>query len=109
MMTSLRFADWPLRLKMAVLLVAASLLPLAIWAWIDLRQDKARLMAGVESLLQARGDQIVHELDGFHRGYQRAVDRMARYPDSTASCQQAPPRDAARDAALLGVLAAYPA
>ena len=79
MTISLRFADWPLRAKMAALLVAASLLPLAIWAYVDLRQDEARLLDGMKSLLEARGDQIVHELDSFHRGYQRAVERGGEY------------------------------
>ena len=44
MTTSFRFADWPLRAKMAALLVATALLPLAIWTYIDLRQDQARLL-----------------------------------------------------------------
>ena len=39
-----RFADWPLRAKMAALLVAVSLLPLAMWAYLDLQQDQARML-----------------------------------------------------------------
>ena len=103
-----RFADWPLRAKMAALLVAASLLPLAIWAYIDLQQDRARLLSGMENLLQARGDQIVRELDGFHRGYQRSVDRIARFPDSAAYCAATPEGRAARQGGLLALLSVFP-
>ncbi|HZE91842.1 MAG TPA: PAS domain S-box protein [Rhizobacter sp.] len=92
-----------------MLLVATSLLPLAIWAYIDLRQDHARLLEDVKSLLEARGDQIVHELDSFHRGYQRSADRLARFPDAAAYCTETPQRRAARRAAMLGILSAYPA
>lgn len=105
----LRFADWPLRAKMAALLAAASLLPLALWAAFDLRQDQARLLDSLKSLSEARGDQIVHELDSFHRGYQRSVDRIARFPDSAAYCADAADRRAARHGAMLGILLAYPA
>ena len=104
-----RFADWPLRAKIAALVVMASLLPLAIWAYVDLRNDQAQLLDGAKNLLAARGDQIVHELDSFHRGHQRSVDRMARFPDSAAFCAEAPERRAAHQAAMLGILSAYPA
>ena len=109
MTAAFRFANWPLRAKMAALLIAASLLPLAIWAAIDLRNDQARLLDSVKGLLEARGDQIVHELDGFHRGYQHSVDQMARFPESAAYCTEAPERRATRQAAMLGLLSAYPA
>jgi len=109
MTASFRFADWPLRAKVAALLVVASLLPLAIWAYVDLQQDQARLLASVKGLLEARGDQIAHELDAFHRDYQRSVDRISRFPDTAAFCAQAPPDRAARQAAVLGLLSTYPA
>ena len=75
MTTSFRFADWPLRAKMAALLVATALLPPVNWAYIDLRQDQARLLERQEP---PRGpcDRIANELDSFHLGYQRSVDRM---------------------------------
>jgi hypothetical protein len=104
-----RFADWPLRAKMAALLVAVSLAPLAIWAYLDLQQDQARLLEGTKRLLEARGDQIVHELDGFHRSYQRSVDRIARFPASAAFCADTPERRAAQRQAPLGILSAFPA
>jgi len=87
-----RFADWPLRAKMAALLVAVSLLPLAMWAYLDLQQDQARMLDATKSLLEARGDQIVHELDSFHRNYQRSVERIARFPETVAHCGEDIPR-----------------
>jgi len=104
-----RFADWSLRARMAVLLVGTSLLPLLLWAYVDLRQDQARLLEGAKQLLAARGDQIVHELDAFHRGYRRAADRVARFPDVADYCLGTKEHRAARHAAVLGLLAAYPA
>lgn len=106
---SFRFTDWPLRSKLAALLVAVSLLPLAVWAYLDLQQDKARLLDGTRSLLEARGDQIVHELDGFHRAYQRAIDRVARFPASLQFCTATPEQRALQRDAMLGMLSAYPA
>jgi PAS domain S-box-containing protein len=109
MTKSFRFADWPLRAKLAALLAAASLLPLALWAYVDLRQDQARLLNGVKEVLEARGDQIVHELDGFHRGYQRSVTQLAGFPESAAYCADTQDRRATRRTAMLGILSAYPA
>lgn len=101
-----RFADWPLRLKVAVLLTAVSLLPLAIWVYVDLRQDRARLLDAMKDLLSARGDQIVRELDAFHRGYRRSVDSIARMPGALDHCAGSVRRDAQRDA-LRDMLAAH--
>ena len=103
-----RFTDWPLRAKMAALLVAASLLPLAIWAYVDLRQDQARMLNGMKDLLEARGDQIARELDSFHRGYRRAAEQIARFPDAAAYCSDTAERRAAHHDALLGILSTYP-
>ena len=108
MRTWFRFADWSLRAKMATLLVAGSMLPLAIWAYLDLRLDQARLLEGVKNLLEARGDQVVRDLDGFNRGYQGSIGRIARLPAAAAYCAEAPERRAARDAAMLGILSIFP-
>jgi PAS domain S-box-containing protein len=109
MAVAFRFVDWPLRAKIAALLVAASLLPLAIWAYIDLRQDEARLLNSMSDLLAARGDQIVHELDTFHRSYRRSVDRLMRMPNTAAYCAEEPSRRVARHAEMLGILSSFPA
>ncbi len=50
-----------------------------------------QLLANTENLLQARGDQLVRELelDDFNRGYARAANRIASFPDIRASCDAA--------------------
>ncbi len=104
-----RLAGWPMRVKMAALLVAASLLPLGISAYIDTREAQERLLWSMQDLLQARGDQVVRELDGFHRGYRRAVDRLALFPDIKAFCAAGTSRSPALDGEVSGILGAYTA
>lgn len=104
-----RFRDWSLRAKIAALLAAAALLPLGLSAYIDVRQMQAQLLDSMESLLSARSDQIVQELDSTHLGYQRAVERIARFPDTTAYCAAAPNQRASLNSSMLGILSAYPA
>jgi PAS domain S-box-containing protein len=87
MRVSLRFMDWPLRVKMAALLVAASLLPLAIAAVLDIRESRRQLLASTAALLAARGDHLVDELDMFHRGYRRSAIRFARLPGVVDYCR----------------------
>lgn len=106
---TLRFADWPLRRKMGALVIAASLLPLALWSAIDLRQDRTRVLAGMQSLVEARGDQLVLELERFHRGYQHAADRIAHFAEVSAYCAGTPEHRAASRDTTLGILSAYPA
>jgi PAS domain S-box-containing protein len=102
-----RFSDWPLRAKMTALVLAVSLLPLAISAYADLRQTQARLLTATKDLLSARGDQIAHELDGFHRGHQRSVDSVARFPDTAAYCAAPPERRAELASRTMGSLLAH--
>jgi PAS domain S-box-containing protein len=92
MKTLFRFMDWPLRAKMAALLVVASLLPLGIATLINIREVRERLEANTAALLAARGDQVVRELDIFHRSYQRSVDRLAHLP-RVIDFYQASPED----------------
>ena len=102
-----RFSDWPLRAKMTALVLVASLLPLAISAYADLRQTQARLLTATKDLLSARGDQIAHELDGFHRSHQRSVDAVTRFPDTAAYCAAPPERRAELASRAMGSLLAH--
>ena len=104
-----RLPGWTLRARLATLLVLASLLPLLIGAYIDIRQTRTQLLDGMKQLLQARADQLVRELDSFHRAHQRSVDRLAHAPDTTAFCAGDPGQPAALRAAMLGLLATLPA
>lgn len=79
--------DWPLRAKMAALLVVASLLPLGVATLINIREARQRLVANTANLLAARGEHLAAQLDMFHRSYQRAVDRVAHLPNVVEFCQ----------------------
>ncbi len=109
MMALFRFLDWPLRAKMAALLAVASLLPLGVAAFIDIREAQRRVLADMEALLAARGDQLVGELDAFHRGYQRSVDRLAHLPDVVEVCRAGPGAIDRLKPALRAVLDVWPA
>ena len=104
-----RIADWPLRAKLAALFVCVSLLPLALLTYLDLRQTQARVLQSTSQLLQARGDQIVRELEGFHHGYLRSVDRAARFDDTRAFCTGSPAQRKELMQSALGLLRTYPA
>ncbi len=77
----LRFRDWPLRLKMAALLLVASVLPLAVVSLIEYASERDLILKSATALLAARGDQVAGELDAFHRAYQRSANRLALLPD----------------------------
>ncbi len=109
MTPTLRLVGWTLRVKMAALLVAASLLPLGISAYVDTRAAQDRLRTSMQDLLQARGDQVVRELDGFHSGYRRGVDRLAIFPGVKAFCAPEAGRNATLDSEVSGILTAYTA
>jgi len=96
----LRFVDWPLRTKLVVLVVVASLLPLAIVTAISLRDARRAQMTSSADLLAARADELVERIDTFNRGYERAVNRMALIP-SALTLLQAAPAEAARIAPTL--------
>ncbi|WP_343636234.1 ATP-binding protein [Roseateles sp.] len=101
-------ARWPLRLQVAALVVAVSSLPLALWAYVDLRHSRERMLDSLKSLLEARADQIVREVDAFHRGYRNASQRLVRLPESGAFCDADPPRRAALLAGVQGALSTFP-
>ena len=109
MAMSLGFLNWPLRAKMAALLVAASLLPLAISAYIDLRQTQTRLFDGMKSLLEARGDQIVHELEASIATTSARPTGWRDFPSPRPTAPRRRSAAAAGHAAMLGILSAYPA
>ncbi len=68
MMALHRFMDWPLRAKMAVLLVVASLLPLGVATWININEARQLLVADTGAVLAARADQLVGRIDAFNVG-----------------------------------------
>jgi PAS domain S-box-containing protein len=108
MQFSWRFGDWPLRAKMAALLVAASLLPLGAATVIDVQRTRTSVLDNTETLLAAHGDRIVRELDALNRSHQRAVDRIARYPAVAAYCGADAKQRAQLHASVLGLLSIHP-
>src|SRR5438105_1349737 len=108
MKTWFRFMDWPLRAKVATLLVIASTLPLGVAAFIDLREVPQRLKSNTANLLAARGDQLRDELDQFNHGYERSVDRISRFPEVKEFCQTYP-KAGATFSRTRGLLEVYPA
>jgi len=77
---ALRFMDWPVRVKLAALLVVASVVPLTVTSVLDLRTARARLRGNVADVLAARGDQLRSELDTFHRGYLLSAAKLSHLP-----------------------------
>ena len=102
------FLDWPLRAKMVALLIAASLLPLTIAAVIDVRDARHTLITKTSAILAARGDQLVGELDTFHRGYQLSARRFSRLPAIVRFCRAPPAEADSLRAAARAVLQAQP-
>ena len=87
MKAAFRFRDWPLRAKIVALLAVASLLPLLVTAVMDISEARERLVKNTAALLAARGDQLANQLDTFHRGYLRSVNRISRFPAAIEFCQ----------------------
>ncbi len=99
-MKPLSLRHWSLRAKFAALLMVASVLPLGISAFIDIREMRRELVADAQALLAARADQVAHELDSLHLGYRRSAERVANLPAMHDYCS-APPNERAIHAARL--------
>jgi len=104
-----RFADWPLRAKMIGLLITASLVPLVVAGFVDIREARSQLTADATGDLEARSEQVVRELDAMNRGYRRAADVLARNPDVLGYCRARFTPAAGVTPELQAVLNAYPA
>lgn len=106
-------ANGSLRAKMAVLWAAASVLPVAVVGVLDWRQTRERLQAGLQDLLEARAEQVVHEVDSFHRSHVPEAARLARFPAVRAYCGAAAvgtaPAAGLLETQVHELLAGYPA
>ncbi len=105
----LRFTDWPLRFKLALLLVVASLIPLGIATWISISEAREQLRRDASALLSARAEQLVDRIDTFIQGYQGAVQRLARVPGALQLLQTESSDASPLKAVLQGQLAVWPA
>lgn len=106
---ALRWPDLRLRTRLAALLVAASLLPLALSAVIGIRHSQEQLLDSTKSLLHSGTEQIARELDEFHRGRLQSVERIARFPEAMAFCLGDAARHADAAPALVRLLSTFPA
>jgi PAS domain S-box-containing protein len=104
-----RWPDLGLRTRLAALLVAASLLPLGLSAFIGIRHSQAQLLDSTKSLLRSGAEQIARELDEFHRGRVQAVERIARFPEATSFCLADAARRADAAPPLSRLLSTFPA
>ena len=86
MKISLHFLAWPLRVKLAALLLLTSLIPLTIPAVVDIRGARERLLPDATALMSTRGDQLSNRLDAFNRAYQISVESFARLPEGVGFC-----------------------
>jgi hypothetical protein len=80
----LSFSDWPLRAKLAVLLVLSAVLPLAIAAIVNIIEARERMLDQAGAVLAARADELVWRVDTFNRDYQLDVRKLARLPEVVA-------------------------
>jgi PAS domain S-box-containing protein len=92
-----RWPNLPLRSRVAALLVAASLLPLVVSAFIGIQHSREQLLDSTKNLLRSGAERVARELDEFHRGRLQSVSRLASFPDTTSFCFA----DAARRAEML--------
>jgi signal transduction histidine kinase/CheY-like chemotaxis protein len=105
-MTSLRFGDWSVRGKLLALLLVASALPAAIAAALTLAQGRSMAQTEAAALLGARADQLVAELDAYHRDHLNAVQRLTYLPGMRQFVVAPPESRAAAEGPLLAACAA---
>jgi PAS domain S-box-containing protein len=70
-----------LRVKIALVLIVMSFVPVGALAVISVGEARARSFDSETALLAATADQLGAEIDLFHRGYQRASSRLAQAPE----------------------------
>ncbi|MBX3466561.1 MAG: response regulator [Planctomycetes bacterium] len=99
---------WPLRARVAALVLGAAALPLAAGTALAYATTRTRIERHAADLLGARADQLAGELDAFHASYALTARRLARLPEVVGYCAaDGAARAAARPAAaaLLDVYA----
>jgi signal transduction histidine kinase len=99
--------NWSLRAKLAALLIAASVMPLTISAFIDIREMRLQRITDARNLLAARADQVAREIDSIHQGYWNSTERVSRLPAVQAYCAAPPDQRADHATRLLGVFGTF--
>src|SRR4029078_3671502 len=73
-----------LSVKVAAILMATSLLPVAVLAVLNIGEARSRIFADETELLAARAAQLAGELDHLNRAYERESARLASAPEALA-------------------------
>jgi signal transduction histidine kinase len=102
-----RLRNWSLRAKLAALLIAASVLPLGLSAWVDVKDMREERIEDARALLTARAEQVVHEFDSAHQAHLRLTERVASLPAVLAYCTATPARNAADATRLRGTFGTF--
>ena len=84
-----------LRVKTALLLVVASLLPVGLLAMDVLRAERRQLTKAIESLLAARADELTRMIDDFNEQFRRSSERLAAMPEIASLSASGQPAAAA--------------
>jgi len=100
-------AELSLRAKLAGLLVAASVIPLGVSAFLDIREMRAKGVRDAEALLTARAEQISRELDSTHEGYRNATVRVANLPAVKTYCAASEKGRLEHQERLLGIFSTF--
>ncbi|MBV8191941.1 MAG: response regulator [Alphaproteobacteria bacterium] len=103
-----RFRDWPLRAKLAVLLVLSAVLPLTIAAVVNIIEARDRMLDQAGAVLAARAEELVWRLDTFNREYQLDVRKLARLPE-VVDFLASPAAGRSSEAELTAILQVQPA
>jgi len=106
-MKRLLLRNWSLRAKLAALLIVASVLPLGISAFIDIREMRQQRIQDARDLLAARADQVARQIDSIHHGYWNSTARVANQPAVQAYCAAAPDKRGEHSARLLGIFGTF--
>jgi len=84
-----------LRVKTALLLVVAALLPVGLLAMDVLRAERRQLTKAIESLLAARADELTRMIDDFNEQFRRSSERLAAMPEIASLSASGQPAAAA--------------
>lgn len=106
-MKRLILRNWSLRAKLAALLIAASVLPLGVSAFIDIREMRQQRIQDARNLLAARADQVAHELNSIHQGYWNSTERVSNLPAVQTYCAAPPDKRTEHATRLLGVFGTF--
>ncbi len=78
-MKLLRFRDWPLRVKILVVLSISSTLPLVLAGLMGLRLARTATIDHAKRLLTAKANMVAMRLDDFHKRNQDEAKRLAHW------------------------------